>query len=66
VSFDTTAAREGERREIVAFGRAYLKRHEDSAFSLAHLKLFLDAVEGGSHVGAEARALVAKDGKVSP
>lgn len=37
---------------LVKFGRAYLERRADSAFSRAHLANFLDAVERGKHVKA--------------
>ena len=38
-----------ERKAVVAFGRAWVERKCESAFSTAHLANFLDAVERGEH-----------------
>ena len=39
-----------ERAKVVAFGRAWVERKVESAFSTAHLALFLDAIERGEHL----------------
>lgn len=49
MSVDTQAAAEDERARIIAFGREYIARKADSAFSTAHLANFLDAIERGEH-----------------
>jgi hypothetical protein len=42
-------AAKSERDRILAFGKEYLARKVESAFSTAHLSNFLDAVERGEH-----------------